>query len=210
MEALTGEPSCTDIDSCGRGFNCRAGRCAPATVSCGAEKSESPGARDGVYWINPGGVPLHAYCDMRERVELCTELEGEHRGVLRDPSQLPFRLISVLDARAGTCKLWGLRSSVMGYPIGLFAQGDPPTTEDTCAILGFVSTADLGTCRFGSDPGHSDCGYPDSNFLRWGTICTGCAQNGGTFDHYVLQGPVHSGTIVSNAFGDIATVCRAR
>jgi hypothetical protein len=26
---------------------------------------------------------------MRERVELCTELEGEHRGVLRDPSQLP-------------------------------------------------------------------------------------------------------------------------
>ena len=204
-------PACTGPGDCARGANCAAGRCLPAPVSCRAFKADHPAAGDGVYWINPSGVPLRAYCDMRERIELCTELEAEHRGVTRDPARLVFTMMSVLDAGEGTCRLWALRASD-GYPIDTFVRSDPAQARDTCALLGFVSTASLTQCSYGSDAaqGYSKCGFPIGTYMRWGTSCSGCQQNDGEHDRYVLQGPMIRGQILGTFDGSRFLRCKVR
>jgi hypothetical protein len=189
---------------CDSGFNCFSGRCEAAPLNCNALKTDHPAAGDGIYWIQPGPVAQRVYCDMRERLELCSEREEEHKGFGRDPSHIHFVMRSVLDLGAGVCKLWAIRSVAGGWPLDDFRGGD------TCAILGFRSTQALGRCPFGDSAPNTNCGFTAANFLRWGTFCSGCVQNDGPHDRYVLQGPIHSGFILSNTVGTIATLCRVR
>jgi hypothetical protein len=203
-------PSCRGQQDCDRGFNCRAGRCLSAPVSCRALKNDDPSAGDGVYWINPGGVPLRAYCDMREGVELCTEVEGEHRGRTRDPSRLVFRMVSTLDAGAGLCRLWALRGLADGHPLELFSQVGQAAPPDTCRLLGFMATEEVGRCPFGNSSNHGTCGFPITDYLLWGNHCRGCVQNDGDFDRYMLQGPVITGHVMTSFDGAVATRCKVR
>ena len=79
------------------GQNCATtGRCVAAQVSCAAQKSSYPASTDGVYWISPAGVAHRAYCDMAISAELCTEIEGEHRGRTRDKAALSYVMKSIL------------------------------------------------------------------------------------------------------------------
>jgi hypothetical protein len=204
----SGPPMCRGPSDCDRGFNCRAGRCVSAPVSCRALKNDDPSAADGIYWINPTGVPLRAYCDMREVVELCTEVESEHRGRTRDPARLVFRMMSVLDAGAGVCRLWALRALSDGFPLEVFSKFDQAPQLDTCRLLGFVATEEVGRCAFGSQS--SKCGFPIGEHMLWGNHCRGCAQNDGDHDHYVLQGPVFSGNVMTSVDGAVSTRCRVR
>jgi len=92
---------CDEANPCDGAFNCEQHACVEPTVSCNAHKNAYPSAPDGVRWISPSGTPMRAYCDMAERVELCTEIEGDHRGVTRDGSRLAYSLRSVLIASEG-------------------------------------------------------------------------------------------------------------
>jgi hypothetical protein len=147
---------------------------------------------------------------MREKVELCTEIEGEHRGTTRDPAHLVFRLRSVLDAGEGICRIWALRAVTDGFPIEFFFRIDRPQQLDTCWALGFIATDTLGHCDFGMDPAYSKCGFPVTTYMRWGTYCQGCQQNNGEFDHYVLQGPMTRARVITSFDGAIFTRCRVR
>jgi hypothetical protein len=209
--AAPAPPACRGIDDCATGHNCFGGRCEPAPLNCNALKTDQPGAGDGVYWIQGGPVPTRVYCDMRERLELCSEREEEHKGFGRDPSHIHFVMRSVLDLTAGVCKVWALRSVNGSWPLDELSRSDPARAIDTCQMLGFKATARLGQCLFGNMGGsYSDCGFGASNFLRWGSLCPSCQQNPGEFDRYVLQGPIFRGTVLSNTFGTVATTCRVR
>ncbi len=179
-------------------------------MSCSAHKADNPGAGDGVYWIVPAGTPLRAYCDMRQRVELCTELMGEHAGVTRDDTHLAYRMTSLLDVGGGVCHLWNLRDSAAGRPLDRFVPKAPATGPQTCAVLGFIADDALGICGYGDGAGRSNCGFPVNPLLRWGTTCDGCVTNDGSFDHYVIQGPMHTAAALTSADGSVQTRCRIR
>jgi hypothetical protein len=204
-------PACRVTDECGRGLNCIKGRCVAAPVSCAAYAVDDPTAGDGVYWINPSGVPQHAYCDMREKLELCTEIEGDHRGVTRDSSRLQYRMISLLDLVTGVCKIRALRASD-GNPIDDYRRTDPTKRIDVCKLLGFVANGEVGTCKYGEGPEHSSCKFPlVAPLYRWGTLCAGCDNgNDGEFDHFVLQGRMNTATIITSYDGAVTTTCKVR
>jgi hypothetical protein len=182
--------------------------CKPATVSCAAHKNRWPSSPDGVYWISPTGAPLLAYCDMTLQRELCSELEGEHRGKTRDSSGLAYSMTSVLLAEAGVCKIWAVRGSDDGYPLNELEPvlERPPAT--TCKTLGFVADALVNKCRYGSN--HGNCGFPVPAYHRYGNNCSGCALRAGKFDGYVLQGPQFGTTVISTATGSVSTTCKIR
>jgi hypothetical protein len=210
MAMEVGPPPCRELTDCPRGYNCNGGKCAPAAVSCQGHKNDYPPAPDGIYWINPGGVPLRAYCDMRHRLELCTEITAERRGIMRDATGLIYRMVSSLDVALGLCKLWAVRSEADGYPIDRDRRTNPALVRDTCQVLGFKSTGTLGNCNFGDSEGNSSCGFPVARFFRWGTLCSGCTQNNGEHERFVLQGVMHAGDVISNWTGSIHTTCRVR
>jgi hypothetical protein len=203
-------PPCRQTNECESGFNCFSGRCEAAPLNCNALKTDHPAASDGIYWIQPGPVPMRVYCDMRERLELCSEREEEHKGFARDASHLHFVMHSVLDLNAGVCKLWALRSVTGNWPLEAFNRALPANQRDTCVLLGFKGTSSLGRCPFGDAAPNTNCGFASANYLRWGTTCSGCQQNDGEHDRFTLQGPIHTGHILSNTVGTIATRCRVR
>ena len=210
---MTGAPpadGCRMLADCPRGQNCSGGRCVPAPASCLGVKNDNAAAADGVYWISPGGVPQRAYCDMRQRLELCTEVTGERHGVMRDATGLIYRMVSSLDVTLGLCKLWAVRSQADGYPLDRDRRTILALQRDTCQLLGFKSTAAVGECKFGDAAGSSTCGFPVARYFRWGTLCSGCTQNNGEHERFLLQGVIHSGLVMSNWSGSIYTTCRVQ
>jgi hypothetical protein len=201
-------PACTITDDCVMGKNCYRGDCVAATVSCASQKSSYPTSVDGIYWINPSGTPMRAYCDMQVQTELCTEVEGDHHGTTREGSNLSFVMTSVLHASDGECLLWALRASADDYPLaGL--DGQAPLS--TCQWLGFVSDGVLGGCPFGDGAGSSDCGFPISlPYYQWGNACSGCVIGDGVSDTYVKQGPMHTSFVVSTFDGSVQSRCKVR
>jgi hypothetical protein len=200
-------PPCRGITDCPMGQNCMASRCVAAQVSCAAQKSSYPASTDGVYWISPAGVPHRAYCDMAISAELCTEIEGEHRGRTRDRATLAFVMKSVLLWGDGVCRIWALRGAD-GYPISQLSPVSGVPAGATCPALGFVADGVLGNCQYGIE--HGDCGFGVSAFHVWGNSCSGCPMNAGEYDRYTLQGPVSSGAVITSVQGTVVTTCKLR
>jgi hypothetical protein len=202
--------TCSAQAPCPGFANCTSGgACVPPAANCSDIKGADPGARDGVYWVDEPGRN-RVYCDMVERTELCSLSPGVHAGRTRDPSRLRFTLSSVLKEDQGVCELWNLRAAqAPGYPLASFRRTNPADVRDTCAVLGFIKEARLGVCQFGDAPGHSDCGFGTTPLLIWGTLCScGPPRVGdGEFDHYVLQGPINTGTVLTSATGSATTTC---
>lgn len=204
-------PSCTGTglaDGCSTGFNCYEGQCVAATVSCAAQKSSHPSSSDGVYWINPSGTPMRAYCDMMERTELCTEVAASHQGKTRDGSSLSFAMMSQLFWDQRECSIWAVRDASQGYPISPYVVSHALTT---CQALGFVANGTLGACAFGSDPSYSNCGFTFAlPFSLWGDFCDGCTENPGTFTMYVRMGPIRQSSVLTTFDGTVRTTCKVR
>jgi hypothetical protein len=204
---------CSDGAGCPAPSNCSAGFCVPPAPSCQAIKAADVNARDGVYWIAQPAVQK-AYCDMAEQVALCTESPGPHSGRTRDPSRLRFSMTSVLRDNEGLCEIWAVRAAdADGFPLTTFRRTDPKDFRDTCATLGFIKEERLGACNYGTSAGHTNCGFEVSKLIVWGTLCS-CATPGlignGEFDHYVQQGPIFLGTVMSSATGTTTTTCTVR
>jgi hypothetical protein len=201
---------CANLDGCATGYNCDKGVCVPATVSCAAHKSAYPSSGDGVYWINPTGTPMRAYCDMQLQSELCTEIEADHRGKTRDGSNLPYTMRSILHARDAKCSIWAVRGSTDGYPIRAIEMVEGQKLG-TCQALGFPSDVMLGECAFGDSAGYSNCGFALSPPLyQWGNHCSGCMIGDGLSPTYVKQGPMHSSTVLSTADGSVQSHCAVK
>ena len=196
--------------TCALGFNCVGEACVAASVSCAAHKSIYPDSVDGVYWIQPSGTPMLAYCDMQERTELCTEIEEEHHGRTREGSNTPFAMTSILYADQGECAIWALRSVPENYPFTLLGLGLPHELG-TCEAFGFRADAALGACKYGDWTGSTSCGFPvAAPYYQFGDFCDGCTLNDGSHDTYVLMGPVHSSDVLSDFGGSVQTRCRVR
>jgi hypothetical protein len=179
---------------CSDGFNCAAGNCVPATVSCAAHKSSHPSSGDGVYWIGPPA--RRAYCDMRVPIELCTELTEEHSGGrTRDGSNLTFALTSVLLWSQGECAIWALRALPDGIPFGPFKRPHPLTS---CQAIGFLADGLLGSCAYGDTPGFSACGFGAPPLYQMGDDCAGCVVNDGPQERYTRQGPMHESWVLTS------------
>jgi hypothetical protein len=200
-------PPCQSMTDCPTGQNCMAGRCVGALVSCAAQKTSYPNAPDGVYWISPSGLPYRAFCDMAISAELCSEIEGDHRGTTRDKAAIPFTMRSILLAGTGVCRIWALRG-VDGYPFTHLAPVNGIAPGFTCRAFGFVGDDVLGTCDYGSELGN--CGFAAPPFYVWGNQCAGCPMNNGDYDRYTLQGPVSSGRALTSVQGTVVTTCRVR
>jgi hypothetical protein len=200
---------CADITSCATGFNCDHGACVAATVSCAAHKSAYPSSPDGVYWINPTGTPMRAYCDMQLESELCTEIEGEHRGRTRDGSNLAYTTRSILHASDGKCSLWAVRGSADGYPLRALEMLAGQKLG-SCQALGFAGDVALGSCAFGDSTGYTNCGFALSTLYQWGNHCSGCVEGDGISATYVKQGPMHSSSVLSSFDGSVQSHCAIR
>lgn len=192
---------------CPTGQNCMNARCVAALVSCAAQKTSYPSSQDGVYWIRPAGQTYRAYCDMAISAELCTEIEGEHRGKTRDPAALGYTMMSLLLAGDGVCRMWAIRSAE-GYPFNRLEPVNGVAPGSTCRSLGFVGDGVLGICDYGSQL--SDCGFSARPLNVWGNHCIGCVLNDGDYDRYTLQGPVSTGFTLSSMNGSVATTCSVR
>jgi len=204
-----GALACVTIDQCPRGQNCIGGFCQGAVASCAAQKTASPGARDGLYWLaESSGVHL-AYCDMALGRELCTDTQATHTGKTREGSNLAFSMVSQLSADGSICELWALRASD-GYPLGRFAKDVAGITLNQCQALGFVDDSALGQCSYGTDPGYTNCGYAVTPLYAYGHKCTGCMLNPGTFTHYVKMGPFTSGATLTTVDGVTRARCKTR
>ncbi|HMI91076.1 MAG TPA: fibrinogen-like YCDxxxxGGGW domain-containing protein [Polyangiales bacterium] len=202
--------ACDDASPCDRARNCEQHACVAPTVSCNAHKNSYPSAPDGVFWISPTGTPMRAYCDMSERVELCTEIESDHRGVTRDPTKLAYSLRSVLIVSEGLCSIWAVRDTAEQLPLTQLHKSDTQPL-DTCQALGFAADGTLGVCAYGSYAGFSKCGFPIADaFMVYGNLCGGCVEHDGTYDAYVRQGPVLQGDVISSFDGTTKTTCRVR
>jgi hypothetical protein len=202
-------PRCVDHDGCSAGFNCERGTCVAPTVSCAAQKSTYPASTDGVYWINPAGTAMRAYCDMKIVTELCTEIEGEHHGRTREGSNLGYTMRSILHARDGQCGIWAVRAAD-GYPIRVLTMVAGQTLT-TCQALGFVSDGVLNACAFGDSAGNSNCGYPfGTPYYQYGNLCAGCVIGDGESPTYVKQGPMHSSSVISTFDGSTQSFCKVR
>ena len=160
---------CSAGTPCEGPFNCIDRICVDPTPSCDHHKAANPDAGDGVYWINPSGTPTRAYCDMEQRLELCTDAESEHHGVLRDGSELEYTITSVLSVDARTCQVWALRDSFEQLPIDLF----------DCSALGFGRIDDRNGCTYGvgivDGIQCSDCGFGGvDDYAIWSKSCQIC------------------------------------
>jgi hypothetical protein len=198
--------SCASIDGCATGWNCIASHCTPATSSCAAE-SAAHGSPDGEYWITPGGSPTRAYCDMSQKVALCTETQGTAASRTRDGAVLPYSMVSVLNHAAGTCSIWAVKNQSDGYPLdNLVVQLSNHLSS--CQALGFIADGTLGSCAYGASYTH--CGFSNSLYFRYGNLCTGCTQFNGSWSQFVLQGPMTTAHVMSSADGLVKTTCRIR
>jgi hypothetical protein len=203
----TPDAGCTTLDDCAEGQNCVGSACEPALADCAALKQAVPGASDGVYWIAPGGKRQRAYCDMQIGMALCTDEVAAHGGKARDGSGLALAFTSVLSRDAASCDLWALRASD-GYPmIELFHNG--MTTMNTCQALGFLDDVQLGQCAYGTGF-NSTCGFTVSSTLGYGNHCSGCMMNDHDYPHWVLQGPMITSNVLTDASGTTRTRCRTR
>jgi hypothetical protein len=200
---------CATIDDCPTGKNCAAGACVDAVAGCAAQKNAYPASQDGTYWVAPSGAPERAFCDMRQQVELCTEISGEHAGQTREGSNLAFEMSSQLLYSLGVCRIWAVRG-MDGYPFTALDPGPAPPLG-TCAALGFVADDVIGTCRYGTKAGYTTAGYSVSVTNDYGNLCTMCGGTGaGSFKEYVLQGAIASGHVMSSFDGTTSTTCRIR
>ena len=191
---------------CSDGFNCAAGSCVPATVSCAAHKSSYPSSGDGVYWIGPPA--MRAYCDMRVPIALCTEVTEEHSGGrTRDGSNVTFGLTSVLLWSQGECAMWALRAIPEGIPFGPYRRTHPLTT---CQAFGFVADAQLGNCAYGDTAGYTACGFDAPPLYQMGDDCAGCVVGDGPHDLYVRQGPVHQSSVLTSSDPSTQTRCKVK
>ena len=201
------EPTpCQTTSQCEPGANCIDEACAPALATCAAQKNKYPASKDGVYWLVKGANAQRVYCDMAEAIELCSEVEGQHQGRTRDSSKLEYSMTSVLLPDLASCKMWAIRAVADGYPLWkLEAKAGVPEGQ-TCIKLGFAADGTLGTCNYGSM--RSDCGFMLDPLNRYGNTCSGCVLNDGDFDHWLLQGPVKVGAVLSNVSGSAFTTCK--
>ena len=202
-------PACTGTGvstGCNDGFNCAAGRCVPATVSCAAQKSSYPDSRDGVYWVSP--PTMRAYCDMSVPIDLCTEIMQEHRGGrTRDGSNLTFALTSVLLWGEGECALWALRALPEGIPFTRYFHAHPLTT---CQAFGFIADGQLGGCAYGDDAGRGSCGFGAAPLYQLSDQCAGCVVGDGIHDQYTRMGPIHSSTALTSFDPSTQARCKVR
>jgi hypothetical protein len=176
-----------------------------ALGTCAAQKNDYPASKDGVYWVGVGEKAHRAYCDMSEAVELCSEAPSERVGRTRDSSKLEYEMTSVL-LPDGLCKMWNIRAAADGYPFWQLEKVGATPAGQTCAKLGFVSDGVLGYCSYGST--RTNCGYAVEPLHRYGNTCTSCDLNDGDFDHWVLQGPIKLGGLLSDASGSKFTTCK--
>ena len=191
---------------CSDGFNCAAGSCVPATVSCAAHKSSYPSSGDGVYWIGPPA--MRAYCDMRVPIALCTEVTEAHSGGrTRDGSNVTFALTSVLLWSQGECAIWALRALPEEIPFGPYYRTHPLTT---CQAFGFVADGQLGNCAYGDSPGYTACGFGAPPLYQMGDDCAGCVVGDGPHDLYVRQGPLHESRALTSSDPSTQTRCKVK
>jgi hypothetical protein len=200
-------PTCQSSNTCAKGENCVDALCVPALATCAAQKNKYPASKDGVYWVGTGAGTHRAYCDMAEVVELCSDSASERVGRTRDSSKLEYKMTSVLLAD-GSCKMWNMRSAADGYPLSQLKKVAGVPAAQTCIKLGFVADGVLGDCSYGSSL--TNCGYAVMPLNRYGNNCSGCVLNDGDFDHWVVQGPVISGDVLSDAAGKVFTTCKTR
>lgn len=204
--AAEGPRTCKSTHECARGENCIDEVCEPALPTCAAQKNRYAASKDGVYWVGRMSDVHLAYCDMDEAVELCSDVEGEHRGRTRDSSKIPYVMTSLLLPNEGLCKMWAIRAVSDGHPFGQLEAVAGVAAGQTCAKLGFVSDGTLGVCSFGSE--RSTCGF-SGPFFRYGNSCSAaCGTTAGTFDHYILQGPMLRAGTLSTFSGSTATTCK--
>lgn len=200
-------PPCPSSETCSKGQNCVDELCVPALATCAAQKNKYPASKDGVYWVGAGAGTHRAYCDMAEVVELCSDAASERLGRTRDSSKLEYKMTAVL-LEDGLCKMWNIRGAADNYPLWqLDAVAGVPAGQ-TCAKLGFVADGVLGSCPYGES--RSNCGYEVTPLNRYGNTCSGCTLNDGDFDHWVVQGPIKTGGVLSDAAGKIFTTCKTR
>jgi hypothetical protein len=165
--------TCSSETPCNGAFNCVERVCTEPTSSCADHKSLDPEAEDGVYWINPKGKPMRAYCDMQERLELCTEVEDEHHGVTRESKKLNYTMSSQLRKDARVCEIWAVRETETGVPLGVVNYAG----KTTCMALGFLWTEELKYCSYGPDQGCSNCGFNGAQDFVWTGECRFCTDN---------------------------------
>jgi hypothetical protein len=170
-------------------------------------KSSYPTSPDGVYWIAPAALALPSLRDMAISAELCTRIEGEHRGGHATRLLIAYLMKSILLSSDGTCRIWALRGAE-GYPLTFLRPVNGVSEAATCPALGFVADGVLGNCPYGAQFG--DCGFGTSPLHLWGNYCAGCAVNDGAYDRYVLQGPIDTGIVLSSVQGNVFTTCRVR
>jgi hypothetical protein len=215
--AEVGPPPCSGWgvnSNCNDGFNCASGACVRAPVSCASQRSSYAASPDGVYWLNPtGAAQLRAYCDMRQGVELCTDVQGDHQSRTREGSNSSFAMISLLLWNEGVCKIWALRRTPEGYP---FSKLVLQHALGTCQAFGFVADDEIGYCPYGDNAGKTNCGFPLGTvapppYYAMRDSCLGCTEAGdGDHDSYVVSGPMHFTDTLSSFDGSTYTRCRVR
>jgi hypothetical protein len=205
-EDTTGPATCDA--PCEGALRCNNGRCVTPPVACRDQKRIDPDSPDGIYWLNwPafGIDPFQTYCDMQQKVELCSTLEGEHQGRTRDSSQLEYLFTSVLNPDQGICTFWALRGALDSYPFSQLepkdAAGNPTGAMSTCAALGFVGDQSIGSYPSGG---------PGIMYHKYGNVCPSCDEGKGVFDHYVRQGFSYEATVITSMDGSVRSSCRVR
>jgi hypothetical protein len=194
---------CSSTSQCLNGLNCISGGCRAPLASCPDTKAAYPAATSGEYYLNPGTAVL-AYCDMVQNRELCRSGSyATHTGVTRDGSGLAYSLVSRMSSStygAGSCTFYALYNPPTGRPFEAHVNG-------TCMALGFRADISIGACLFGLNPGWSSCGFPIVDWYWWGTTCTGCVLNNGTYPSYVVQGPIGAGGVPTDYSGSTTSTC---
>jgi hypothetical protein len=217
---------CSQGTPCEGPFNCIDRVCVDPAPSCDHHKAANPNAGDGLYWINPAGTPMRAYCDMEQRLELCTDVEAEHHGVLRDASKLKYTMTSVLSMDGRTCEVWAVRDSFEQIPISTVSNAP---AGDSCTFLGFGPVVALGSCGYGTGSIGAmpcgDCGFGGMiTSTAWSNYCCICTTGarcsdgcgGGrldvlTYENYEQYVRVNNGgclRLMSSFDGQFRTSCR--
>ena len=132
-----------------------------------------------------------------------------HKGKTREGSKLDYVMTSVLLYSKGVCEIWAVRAVKDNYPVDHLGKNKGQTLS-TCQALGFIANDKMSSCKFG-DSYPSNCGFPiKTSYYRYGTGCTGCTKNNGYYKSYVLQGYMHSASVISTMNGKTRSRCKVK
>jgi len=145
---------------------------------------------------------------------------GKLERVLKDGSGISVTMES---KRVGdVCEVWAVQTvnvkkeKTRGFPLDKLHDTEEQTLS-TCEAIGFGKDVELGSCPFGSqgydyssEQNFGKCGFPVSEYYRFGNKSTSNGSSNSPLTQYTLQSSMMRSNVITDFDGDIRTQCSIR